>query len=295
MAKIGLVTVLFKSDNVLEDFFKSLSQQSFKNYHLYLIDNSPSDETDNLITLLSAKYPIPGHTHIKNAKNEGVASGNNQGIKLALQNNSDYVLLLNNDIDFPQTFLLEDMVTCASQKNEDIIIPKILYYGTRKIWMAGGKNFKYKGYVSHIGYNEDDKGQHNTARYFEYAPTCFMLLSRKVFDVAGFMDENYFVYYDDTDFIIRAIKRGFKIYFLPKLEVFHKVSFSTGGGESLFSIYYLNRNRVYFIRKNYSFPVKQIALCHTILTRIARYSIYKKDQKRELLKGVKDGFALRLN
>jgi len=294
MGKIGLVTVLYKSDDVLEDFFKSLSIQSYKNYHLYLIDNSPSNTTDELINILSEKHPIPDFTHIKNPGNYGVAKGNNQGIELSLQNNCEYVLLLNNDIDFPQIFLLKEMVECAIQKNEDIIIPKIFYYGTRKLWMAGGEVFKYKGYVGHVGDNEDDTGQYNNSAYFDYAPTCFMLISRKVFDTIGIMDENYFVYFDDTDFVIRAIQNRFKIYLMPKLEVFHKVSFSTGGGESLFSIYYLNRNRVYFVRKNYSFPVKHIALLHTISTRILRYIAYKKDQKKELLRGVKDGFTIKI-
>ncbi len=116
MAKVGLVTVLYKSDNVLDDFFKSLSIQSFSNYHLYLIDNSPSHQTDNLIAQLIKKYPIKGYTHIKNIENYGVAKGNNQGIELSLQNNADFVILLNNDIDFTQSFLLDEMVNCAVKK-----------------------------------------------------------------------------------------------------------------------------------------------------------------------------------
>jgi len=294
MINVGLVTVLYKSDDVLEDFFKSLSLQSFKNYHLYLIDNSPSAETDNLIEILSTKYPLTGYTHVKNTSNNGVAKGNNQGIKLALDDNSDFVLLLNNDIDFNQTFLLDEMINYAISNNENLLIPKIFYHGTRKIWLAGGEIHKYKGYASHVGYNKDDSEVYNTIKYFDYAPTCFMLISRKVFEAVGLMDESYFVYYDDTDYLARAVEKGFKVCYLPKLEVFHKVSFSTGGGESLFSIYYLNRNRVYFVRKNYPFLVRQIALSHTILTRLIKYLIYKKDEKKTLLKAIKDGFSIEI-
>jgi len=295
MAKIGLVTVLYNSNDVLEDFFKSLSVQSFNDYHLYLIDNSPSAQTDKLIADVADKYPIPGYTHIKNSENFGVAKGNNLGIKLAIQDGADFIVLLNNDIEFSQTFLLEEMVNCAIQKNEDMIIPKILYYGTRKIWMAGGEFIDYKGTSRSIGKNDDDGELYNHPRYFNYAPTCFMLISRKVFDTIGFMDENYFVYYDDNDFVKRAVKKGFKIYFLPQLEVFHKVSVSTGGYESLFSIYYLNRNRIYFIKKHYSFPIKQIALTHAVMTKAIRYLFfYDKDRKKELIKGFKDGFKMKL-
>ncbi len=292
MAKVGLVTVLFKSDDVLEGFFQSLSIQTYSDYHLYLIDNSPNGQTDTVIAEVLKKYPVPGITHIKNPGNYGVAKGNNQGIELALHEGSEYLVLLNNDIDFPQDFLLADMVKCAEEKNEDVIIPKIFYHGTRTIWMAGGTMLKYKGYTGHVGDNQQDGEEFNKEAYFDYAPTCFMLLSRKVFDKVGLMDEKYFVYYDDTDFVIRLIKAGFKIFYMPRLEVFHKVSSSTGGGESLFSIYYLNRNRVYFIRKNFSFPVKQVALAYTVLTRGVRYLKYKNDQKKEMFRGFKDGFGL---
>ncbi len=295
MAKVGLVTVLYKSDDVLHDFFKSLSIQTFGDYHLYLIDNSPSAETDSLIAVLLKKYPVSAYTHIKNPQNFGVAKGNNQGIELSLQNNADFVLLLNNDIDFVQQLLLEEMLNCAEKRNEDIVIPKILYHGTRKIWMAGGKFIHYKGTSATYGDMQEDAEAYNKPGYVDYAPTCFMLISRNVFNTIGLMDEKYFVYYDDNDFVIRAINNGFKIYFLPQIEVFHKVSFSTGGSESLFSIYYLNRNRVYFIRKNYTFPIKQIALSHALLTKAIRYFIfYGKDKKRELLKAFKDGFAMDL-
>jgi GT2 family glycosyltransferase len=294
MKKIGLVTVLYKSDDVLEDFIKSISRQSFTSYHLYLVDNSPSYETDALLFKLFEKYQLTGFTHVKNPENYGVAKGNNQGIKLSLENNCDLVLLLNNDIDFPQSNLFEEMVYCASERGEDLVIPKIFYYGSRKIWLAGGKIHKLRGYGSHVGYNEEDCEQHNHGGYFEYAPTCFMLISRKVFETIGLMDENYFVYSDDTDFALRAVNNGFRIYYRPSLEVFHKVSFSTGGGESPFSIYYLNRNRVYFIRKNYSFPVKHIALTHTIITRALRFLMYKKNEKKVLLRAMKDGFRLKL-
>src|ERR1700761_7065964 len=145
MTKVGLVTVLYNCNDVLEDFFKSLSIQSYTNYHLYLIDNSPSDKTDRLITNWTDKYQIANYFHVKNPENYGVAKGNNQGINLALENDSDFIILLNNDIDFQQPYLLEKMVQYAVQENEDMIIPKILYYGTRKIWMAGGEFINYKG------------------------------------------------------------------------------------------------------------------------------------------------------
>ena len=294
MIKIGLVTVLYKSDDVLTDFFLSLSLQDYTGYHLYLIDNSPSTQTDTLIDVLAEKYLKNGqqYTHIKNTENLGVAAANNQGINLSLNNNCSHVLLLNNDIEFFQPGLLKEMIDCAVEKDEDITVPKIFYHHTRTIWMAGGQLIKSKAYSTHVGLDQPDGDTFNTEKHFDYAPTCFMLISKKVFETVGLMDEKYFVYYDDTDFMIRAINAGFKVYYIPSLEVFHKVSSSTGGGESLFSIYYLNRNRIYFIKKNLSFPQKQLAYIYTIVTRIGRYAMYKKTERDKLLKACIDGFKL---
>lgn len=250
---IALVTVLYKSNDVLSGFFDSLSRQTFTNYHLYIVDNSPSKETDLLLNDLSARYPLIEYTHLKSDINIGVAKGNNIGIEYAKKANFDYVLLLNNDIEFYQNYLLQKMVDVAVDRNEKLLIPKILYYQSRIIWMAGGYFQTLLSRTPHIGEGDKDSPKYNVAKYVDYAPTCFMLISKDVFDAVGIMDEKYFVYYDDSDFIFRTRKKGFKIYYIPCLEVFHKVSTSTGGQLSPFSIYYTNRNRLYYVKKHHGF------------------------------------------
>lgn len=293
MAKIGLVTVLFNSNSVLEGFFKSLSNQTFKDYHLYIIDNTPDWSTDEIIASLYKNYPINSYTHIKNPGNYGVAKGNNQGIELSLISDTTHTLLLNNDIEFDQPDLLQQMYDCAIRHHETLIIPKILYYGTGKIWMAGGSIIHSKGIINHVGEGEDDTPVYNKPGYFTYAPTCFMLIDNKVFNQIGVMDENYFVYYDDTDFIYRAIKAGNKIYYMPGLNVIHKVSSSTGGGESVFSLYYSNRNRIYFIRKNYTGLKFILPITFTLITRVFKYLQYNSEKRESLLKAVFDGLKMR--
>jgi GT2 family glycosyltransferase len=292
MPKIGLVTVLYNSESVLDGFFKSLSGQDFNNYHLYLVDNNPSAETDSLIAHLLAKYAIANYSHIKNIQNVGVAKGNNQGIELALAENADYILLLNNDIEFYQPDIISKMLESA-EDGENIIIPKILFFDSKLIWMAGGKLLKNKGYTIHIGEHQQDAGQHDGNQYFEYAPTCFMLIKRIVFEKVGLMDEKYFVYFDDTDFILRAVKAGYKIYYLGGLTVLHKVSSSTGGNETPFSVYYTTRNRIYFISKNLTGLTKLSAYLYTFLTRMAKLATYNKLQRNKMIAGIKDGLNLR--
>lgn len=289
---IGLVTVLFNSDEVLEGFFKSVSQQAFKNYHLFLIDNTPSAATDALIAKCSVKYPVTAYTHIKNADNAGVAKGNNQGIELSIAAGATHTLLLNNDIEFYQDNLFGDIYQTAVDKNEPLVIPKILFFDSHKIWMAGGRMNHFKGTSLHVGEGDDDGPQYNNFKHFEYAPTCFMLIDNKVFKQIGMMDEKYFVYYDDTDFIYRITKAGYKIFYMPHLVVLHKVSSLTGGEESLFSIYYSNRNRLYFIRKNYAGLRFLVAFLVTLSTRLVKFIKYSPQQKEQLRKAITAGLKL---
>lgn len=292
MAKVGLVTVLYNSDDVLEGFFKSLSLQSFSDYKLYIIDNSHNAKSDQLIGEFLEKYPVAEYQHIKSDGNIGVAAGNNVGIKASLAEGSEYVLLLNNDIEFGDPYLIQDMVGCAESRNEHLIIPKILFYDSRKLWMAGGKISYLKGITYHVGEGEEDGPQYNKEAYFDYAPTCFMLISKLVFESIGLMDEKYFVYYDDTDFVYRAGQKGYKVLLLPQYTVLHKVSSLTGGGTSNFSIYYNNRNRIYFIRKNFSILTKCLALSYCLLGRVVKYCRYNKEQKTQLLKSLNSGFKM---
>ncbi len=292
MPKIGLVTVLFKSDDVLEGFFRSLSAQTFIDYHLYIIDNSPSPKTDAILQKLGLIYPIGPSTHLRNDENVGVARGNNQGIQKSLEAGCSHILLLNNDIEFEQQSLLNEIYSHAVANKEEIIVPKIYFYDTGKIWLAGGWFSRWKGVAYHVGIGDADSPKYDVQRYFEYAPTCFMLIDRKVFISVGLMDEKYFVYYDDTDFIFRAIEKGYKILYLPNLNVRHKVSSSTGA-ESLFSLYYYTRNRIYFVNKNFSGLRRVIPLAFTLASRYLRYLFFYNGIQRDKLKqAIRDGFRM---
>jgi GT2 family glycosyltransferase len=292
MSKIALVTVLFKSDSVLEGFIKSISAQTFKEYHLFLIDNTPSEGTTRLLEDIVNRFPVAGYTHIQNPGNFGVAKGNNQGIELSLAQNFSHTLLLNNDIEFDQQDLFDKLIGHATTQGDHLIIPKIYFYDSRKIWMAGGFFRENRGIVGHVGAGESDTPTNSTPRYFDYAPTCFMLINNNVFRRVGLMDEKYFVYYDDVDFLLRVKKTGYRILYLPDLIVFHKVSSSTGGKESLFSIYYNTRNRIYFLRKNYKGLRFFIPMVVTMITRFLRGFSYNRFQNKEMLRAIGDGFNL---
>lgn len=261
MSKIGIVTVLYNSESVLEEFFETLGQQTERNFTLYLVDNASKDKSLELAKQLAEKAWFPCVFFPEN-ENWGVAKGNNIGIKSALNDGSEYVLLSNNDIVLrPDT--IENLLLGLHKMNADMAVPKIYYHDTNLLWFAGGEFRKLLGSTRHIGIKEVDEGQYNACIKISYAPTCFMFLKRDVFDKIGLMDEKYFVYYDDTDFVCRANKRGLGLYYIPSSILFHKVSTCTSG-TSDFTINMMSRNSIYYVRKNYKFPLKQLAICNII-------------------------------
>lgn len=296
MSYVSLVSVLYNCPDVLSDFFGGLSRQKFKDYHLFLIDNSSDDESYleslRLINLFSLDQNV---TLIKNDTNVGISCANNQGILRSLAENSKYTLLLNNDITWESDDTLELMVSYSDINNTDMLVPKILFHDNRHIWCAGGGFTNYKGVTYHRGEGEIDSGQYDFIAETDYAPTCFMLINNDVFKHVGIMDEQFFVYYDDTDFIWRARKLGKQLTYFYKAVICHKVSSSTGGNLSPFSIYQSTKNRIIFIRKNYSITSKIIAISFLLSTRVLLLDIVLVSSlRKQLLKGIMDGFTVHL-
>jgi GT2 family glycosyltransferase len=245
--KVGLVTVTFNSEKVLDGFYKSIFDLNYDNYKLYIIDNASSDKTLDIIAEQHHKNTVL----IPNQSNVGVAAANNQGIKLALTDNCEYILLINNDTEF-EADLVQKLVASLDGTDLDIAVPKIMFWDDKtKIWSAGGYFRKWVVWQgSHFSYGKVDGPANSEQKIIEYSPTCCMLIKSSVFSKIGLMDEKYFVYWDDTDFCFRASKSGIKMVYIPEIDFYHKVASLTGGKGSAFTTRYQTRNLVYFVRKN---------------------------------------------
>jgi GT2 family glycosyltransferase len=290
---IGIVTVLFNSDDVLQDFFKSLSRQGDPELkqRLYVIDNSPTPSGTELAQTLAEKYDIDA-VFLFNKGNLGVAAGNNIGIKLALDDGCTHVLLANNDTEFPSGIIL-GMLRSLVRRDCSAITPKIKVHGQNNIlWYGGAGVNTWTLRFPHFGIGKTDNGDFDRLREMEYAPTCFMLVTASAFDLIGIMDEKFFCYYDDTDFVYRLRRAGGKLIYDPSMTMYHKVGFSTGGNDSEFSLFYMTRNRIYFGRKHLRGMRRITALAYVISTRFFRMTAMDKPRRQKILAGVRSGLQL---
>jgi GT2 family glycosyltransferase len=243
---IGIVTVTFNSESVLPEFFESLAHQTHTDWILYVVDNASADRTLELCqAAINVRQAI-----IANTKNLGVAEGNNQGIRAALAAGCDSVLLLNNDTILAPD-LLETLRRSLDLYNCDMTTCKIYYAEPPDLlWCAGGHFQWWRGFSSiHDGADEKDRGQYDTPRRIDYCPTCCLLARKTVFNRAGLMDDKYFAYYDDTDFLLRCRRLGLTLWYVPQGKLWHKVS-SLTSTLSDFATRQYARNHVYFVRKH---------------------------------------------
>ncbi len=255
MEKIGIVTVTYNSEKFLEDFFDSILNQSYDNFNIYIIDNNSQDNTIGLIK----KKKDNRVKLICNNINYGVAKANNIGIKAALEDYCSNVLLLNNDIKCEHD-LIKKMVETQYNNNCSMVAPKILYHDDNSIiWYAGSNFVKSKGLLPiHFGNRKPDSQLYDGIFQTQYAPTCCLLIKDTVFHDIGYMDEKYFVYFDDTDFLYRVYKhKKHKLFYFSDVLFFHKVGGLTKSFKSInnknfrgdFFIKQNTRNHVYFLKK----------------------------------------------
>jgi GT2 family glycosyltransferase len=237
---------------------------------------------------LAERHGIDARIHYNNA-NLGVAKGNNQGIQMALDDGCSHVLLANNDTAFDAgTF--SALLAPILEDGEVSTTCRISFYDEPdRYWYENGEIHPFRALTPHL--HHSPKPERGDKYYVRYAPTCFLMLCRDVFSRTGLMDERYFVYFDDSDFVWRMHQHHMRIRLVPRMLVKHKVSASTGGDESPFSLFYMHRNRMRFARKHNPWYLVPAALFYICATRLIRTRNQPEEVRRQVWRGLRAGFT----
>lgn len=278
---VGIVIVNYNGAKVQNNCIRSILRSDFKEFKIIVIDNHSKDNSMELLN----EFPDDRIIKIFCEENYGIAKGNNIGIAKSKELGMTYTLLLNNDTLLPAT-LLTDMVENIGE--DLVIVPKIYYPDGNVLWYGGGKFIFSRGNARHLHYQQKDEGI-QYEQYYNYSPTTCMLIHNSVFDRIGYMDEKYFLYFDDTDFCYRLYKNNIKIKFLASNYMVHLVGMSSGGDESKLAIYYMSRNKMYFVKK-YKKDFSFLRRKKIYLAKLVSYykGIIKRNNNRIIKKALKD-------
>ena len=228
---------------------------------------------------------------IRSKKNLGFAGGNNQGLKTA---KGKYLFLVNNDTIFKDFNVQSLTDRLESSDDIGIVCPKI-----RFAW--GSNPIQFTGYTplsrvtvrnQAIGFGEEDNGQYETAHPTPYAHGAAMLIKREALEMVGLMPECYFLYYEELDWSMMFTRAGYKIWYEPACTIYHKESQATGKNSPL-RTYYITRNRLLLVKRNYKGLNKYLAYGYLMGLVIPR-DIFKAGLKgqtgllKATLKGTRD-------
>jgi len=233
---------------------KSLDLATYPNFEVIVVDNGSKDDSLAQLEKLAPELKFK-LTLIANEKNQGFAEGNNVGIRVAMKNGADYVLLLNNDTEVDPGFI-EPLVRMAeSNPTIGITGPKIFYFDDpKRIWSAGGI-FTPAGWTEQLGVNAEDGPEFNQLKKVDYVSGCAMLVKRAVIEKAGMLDPRFFIYYEETDWCARTAKAGFTIWYVPQSVLWHKISLKARDLSPTY-VYLMTRNRLLFIRNLGKSPLR---------------------------------------
>lgn len=238
---VSIVTVNFNQPEVTSALLASLQKISYPAFEILVVDNGSEKGCRHL------KTTYPEVHFLESKKNLGFAGGNNLGIRQA---KGRYILLLNNDTEVDAGFL-EPMVELFEQVPElGIVSPLLLYHDTRLVQYAGSGGINYfTGRGKKIGNKQPEEKVGKLARQTALAHGAAMLFPRKLIEEVGYLPEIYFLYYEEHDWCEACKRAGYKIFFQGASRVYHKESISVGRANPL-KTFYLNRNRLLFIRRN---------------------------------------------
>lgn len=242
MEKIYILILNYNSAKESLALFYQLREFAFLNTKILVIDNFSFPSDRNLLT-----ENIPGGNLILNNKNKGYAGGNNIGLKLALEDCADYMLILNPDIRLQKDSLSILLKSLKQDKNLAAIGPRIVKRENPILIFTDGELVIEDDSLQTIHQNHN-KLIYDTKQKFNYAinyidGSCILLNAKAVKEVGEFSEE-FFLYFEETDWCFRAKQKGWDLAVNSNAVVYNLTS-----SKGRIFHYYMMRNKLIFCKK----------------------------------------------
>jgi len=245
--KVFIVILNWNNSPDTAECLRSLAKVKYPCYRVILVDNGSRDGSAEAL-----EKGFPRVTLLRNPVNAGFAGGNNIGIEYSLKSGADYVLLLNNDTTVSPEFLDILVAFGQSHARAGVLGPKVLYYDDPlRIWSMGGHFRRARGSMDTLGHNQLDGDRFGENIEMDYVPGASILIKREVLEKVGLLDTDYFFFAEESDFCLKARRKGFQVFAVPQARIWHKASRALGHEYSPSYIYFRSRNRLLLVYKNF--------------------------------------------
>ena len=249
---ISLIVVNWNGRRFLDDCLSSMLATDYARFSVLVVDNASSDDSVEFV-----RRQFPQVEICRNDFNLGFAVAANIGLR---RPGYDIAVILNPDVIVTRDWLRELVAPMLNDPTIGIAGCKLYYPGGRLIQHAGGYVTEPQALPGHYGLNEQESGQHNSIRDVDYVIGAALAVKRETLDQIGLFDEEYFLYFEDTDLCVRARRAGYRVVYVPGATAIHVESVVTNKG-SLGYYRHMHTSRWRFLLKHY--PCEQI-VHHTV-------------------------------
>ena len=257
---VYVLTLNWNTKEMTIECIHSILSSDYPNFKIVVVDNNSSDGS-----VIAFKKEFGEEIiNLETGENLGYGRGMNFGLTYAAKFNPEYFFIMNNDTKIDPSAISEMVKTAKKYNNNCLVTGKVYHYDkTNVIQHIGGyRNSKTLKFTP-IGRDEIDKGQFDEEMEREAIDDMFMLFPKKVYDDIGGYSKYFFMNYEQTDLVIRARNKGYKLIYCPKAKLWHKGSHSTGGlgnpkmmywdAQSTIILHFLHQSRMDFIKFYFSY------------------------------------------
>ena len=237
MVLVSIIIVNWNAKKFLKDCIDSLQSQSFIDFEIIFVDNASTDDSVSFV-----KTNFPQVKIIENNENLGFAEGNNIGIA----NSTGKIIALFNPDAVADKNWLKILISAINDNPKIAAVTGKMYYLDNEY----DKNVVFCTWSKLDPISSIPTNFHNDepiARV-DYLSGAAMLVRRDILDKIGFMDKDYFLYFEETDLCARMIRAGYDLMYIPNALVWHAVSPLSNSQNK---IYFMERNRIRFAMKNF--------------------------------------------
>lgn len=222
----------------------SLEKNTYSTHKAIVLDNASSDGSVEAI-----RSAYPDVEIIQLTENLGYAGNNNVGIKAALGRGADWVFVLNEDTILAPDCLANLVEVGESDPHIGIVGPMVYHYDEPNIIQSAGGSLSRYWDSWHVAQNEPDQGQIDKPHRVDFISGCGIMVRRPVIDHVGMLDERFFYYKEETEWCLRARRRGWHIIHVPKAKLWHK-GVQRDYRPKPYVTYYKTRNRFLMLAKH---------------------------------------------
>lgn len=240
--QLSVAVLSYDGRHLLEVILPSLARQRFRDFEVIVVDNGSRDDT---VAWLGEHWPqvqivsLPQNVGVTAALNVCARSGR-----------GELVALLNNDLELEPDCLGELVAALGAYPLAGWAGAKLRDFEQRDVLDGAGDVFTWAATGGRRGHGERDVGQYDQPRAIFGACGGAALYRRTVLEQVGEFDEDFFAFYEDVDWNLRAQLAGFSCRYVPSAVVYHMGSATIGRGLSDFTRYHLWRNTLWIIVKD---------------------------------------------